>query len=151
MSRLLVCPPEYFQIDYEINPWMRGNERGAGSARGQPMAGVDDGCSSRMSARGLQRMHPVEGLPDLVFTANAGVVVGRRALVSRFRYPERQREEVYFARWFRGQGYEVLTLEKTHYFRRSRRPVGISGYLVRRISSANRHPIVPDLKRTLSA
>ena len=23
MSRLLVCSPEYFQIDYEINPWMR--------------------------------------------------------------------------------------------------------------------------------
>ncbi|HAP39980.1 MAG TPA: amidinotransferase, partial [Nitrospira sp.] len=65
---------------------------------------------------GIACMHPVEGLPDLVFTANAGVVVGRRALVSRFRYPERQREEVYFEQWFRGQGYEVLTLEKTHYF-----------------------------------
>ena len=23
MSRLLVCPPDYFSIDYEINPWMR--------------------------------------------------------------------------------------------------------------------------------
>ena len=23
MSRLLVCAPDYFRIDYEINPWMR--------------------------------------------------------------------------------------------------------------------------------
>ena len=23
MSRLLVCPPDYFGIEYEINPWMR--------------------------------------------------------------------------------------------------------------------------------
>ena len=23
MSRLLVCPPDYFRIEYEINPWMR--------------------------------------------------------------------------------------------------------------------------------
>ena len=23
MSRLLVCPPDYFDIEYEINPWMR--------------------------------------------------------------------------------------------------------------------------------
>ena len=23
MSRLLVCPPDFFSIDYEINPWMR--------------------------------------------------------------------------------------------------------------------------------
>ena len=53
---------------------------------------------------------------DLVFTANAGVVVGRRALVSRFRYPERQREEAHFARWFGERGYEVLTLDPSLYF-----------------------------------
>jgi N-dimethylarginine dimethylaminohydrolase len=51
-----------------------------------------------------------------VFTANAGVVVGRRALVSRFRFPERQREEMYFEQWFRAQGFDVLTLDKTSYF-----------------------------------
>ncbi|HAN49243.1 MAG TPA: amidinotransferase, partial [Nitrospira sp.] len=32
MSRLLVCPPDYFQIDYEINPWMR-RENGVDPAR----------------------------------------------------------------------------------------------------------------------
>ena len=65
---------------------------------------------------GIELMRAVEGLPDMVFTANAGVVVGRRALVSRFRHPERQREEDYFERWFREQGYEVLALDKTLYF-----------------------------------
>jgi N-Dimethylarginine dimethylaminohydrolase len=64
----------------------------------------------------LDRMKPVPGLPDLVFTANAGVVVGNKAVPSRFRYPERQREEAYFEDWFRGQGYEVVTLDSGHFF-----------------------------------
>ncbi|MDR4475161.1 MAG: arginine deiminase-related protein [Nitrospira sp.] len=115
MSRLLVCPPEYFQIDYEINPWMRRTNAVLASRAVSQWQALMRVLEQDVGA-GIARMHPVEGLPDLVFTANAGVVVGRRALVSRFRYPERQREEVYFEQWFRGQGYEVLTLEKTHYF-----------------------------------
>ena len=115
MSRLLVCLPDYFQIDYEINPWMR-RENAVDPARavGQ-WQGLMEVLEKEIGA-GLERMKPVQGLPDLVFTANAGVVVGRRALVSRFRYPERQREEVHFAQWFREHGYEVLTLDETLYF-----------------------------------
>ncbi|WHZ23422.1 MAG: NG,NG-dimethylarginine dimethylaminohydrolase 1 [Nitrospira sp.] len=115
MSRLLVCPPDYFQIDYEINPWMRrANAVDPVRAVGQWQALMK--VLEQDVGAGLERMQPVQGLPDLVFTANAGVVAGRRALVSRFRYPERQREEAHFERWFREQGYEVLTLDKTLYF-----------------------------------
>jgi N-dimethylarginine dimethylaminohydrolase len=115
MSRLLVCSPDYFQIDYEINPWMRrANAVDPVRAVGQWQALMT--VLERDVGAALERMQPVQGLPDLVFTANAGVVAGRRALVSRFRYPERQREEAYFERWFREQGYEVLTLDKTVYF-----------------------------------
>lgn len=112
MSRLLVCPPDYFRIDYEINPWMqRANAVDPARAVEQWQALMT--VLERDVGAALERMQPIEGLPDLVFTANAGVVAGRRALVSRFRYPERQREEAYFERWFREQGYEVLTLDKT--------------------------------------
>lgn len=115
MSRLLVCSPDYFRIDYEINPWMRrANPVDQGRALGQWQALME--VLEHDVGAGLERMQPIEGLPDLVFTANAGVVVGRRAVVSRFRYPERQREEMHFERWFREQGYEVLTLDKTLYF-----------------------------------
>jgi N-dimethylarginine dimethylaminohydrolase len=61
-------------------------------------------------------MAPVPGLPDLVFTANAGAVAGRRAVPSRFRYPERQREEAHFEGWFRDHGYDVVTLDPDLYF-----------------------------------
>jgi N-dimethylarginine dimethylaminohydrolase len=95
MSRLLVCPPDYFSIEYEINPWMRrSNAVDAERALRQwhhLMHVLEQGVGAV-----LERMKPVPGLPDLVFTANAGIVVGDKAVPSRFRYPERQKEEAYF-------------------------------------------------------
>jgi arginine dihydrolase len=115
MSRLLVCPPDYFQIDYEINPWMRrANTVDPGRAVTQWQTLMQ--VLAQDVGAGLEGMRPVEGLPDMVFTANAGIVVGRRALISRFRHPERQREEVHFEQWFRQHRYEVVALDKTVYF-----------------------------------
>ena len=115
MSRLLVCPPDYFSIDYEINPWMRKvNGVNPEAAVGQ-WRRLMEVLEHEVGAV-LERMTPVRGLPDLVFTANAGVVVGRKAVPSRFRYPERQREEAHFEGWFRDHGYEILTLESDIHF-----------------------------------
>ena len=46
-------------------------------------------------------MPPVKGLPDLVFTANAAVVMDGIALVANFRCPERQPESAHYERAFR--------------------------------------------------
>jgi len=115
MSRLLVCPPDYFGIEYEINPWMHRsncvNRERAVQQWCQLMRVLEEEIGAA-----LARMKPVPSLPDLVFTANAGIVVGRTAVVSHFRYPERQREEAQFEDWFRLNGYNIRTLEREHYF-----------------------------------
>jgi len=115
MSRLLVCPPTYFGIEYEINPWMRLHN-GVNHQRAVSQWETLMVVFERELGLGLERMTPVPSLPDLVFTANAGIVVGRKAVVSRFRYPERQREEAHFEDWFRGHGYDVTTGESGLYF-----------------------------------
>lgn len=115
MSRLLVCPPDYFAVDYEINPWMhRSNvvNRERAVAQWHRLVQVLE----RELGVTLERMKPVPGLPDLVFTANAGVVFDGKAVPSRFRYPERRREEIYFEAWFREHGYDVTTLDEGLYF-----------------------------------
>ncbi len=115
MSRLLVCPPDFFGIEYEINPWMRLNNRvdhGRAVSQWQTLMRIFEQDLGIV----LERMIPIPGLPDLVFTANAGLVVGHTAVVSHFRYPERQREEAHFEHWFRQQGYEVMTLEADRHF-----------------------------------
>ncbi|MCP9440197.1 MAG: arginine deiminase-related protein [Nitrospira sp.] len=115
MTRLLVCPPDFFGIEYEINPWMRLNNQ-VNHERAILQWNSLMAVFEKDIGVVLERMTPVPGLPDLVFTANAGIVVGRTAVVSRFRHPERQREEAYFENWFRDHGYEILTLEPGLFF-----------------------------------
>lgn len=103
-ARILMCAPDHFEVSYSINPWMD-------PALWAKEAGTL-GENARREWRGLHRrlkklganielVPPVAGLPDLVFTANAAVVMDGVALVARFRYAERQPEEAQYERAFR--------------------------------------------------
>lgn len=112
--RILMCPPDYFGIEYEINPWM--NVRVASDAersRAQWSALV---ATLRELGASVEVMEPVAGLPDLVFTANAGLVFGRTFICSRFRYQVRQGEARHFASWAGVHGFEVVHLPEGHHF-----------------------------------
>ena len=63
----------------------------------------------------VEVMAPREGLPDLVFTANAGLVVGDTFYSARFRHPERARESPAFDAWFAEHGFKVVHLPDTMY------------------------------------
>ncbi|MCI0483977.1 MAG: arginine deiminase-related protein [candidate division NC10 bacterium] len=60
----------------------------------------------------IKLVRPVKGLPDLIFTANAGLVAGRMFIRTNFRHPERRGEEAIFERYFRQRGYRVVTLPR---------------------------------------
>jgi N-dimethylarginine dimethylaminohydrolase len=106
MSRtFLMCPPEYFDVAYVINPWMQGNMRNIDNRLAKAQwRGLYDRVSHHARVR---LMHPEPSSPDMVFTANAGLVLERNFLVSRFRHLERQSEEPYFAEWFVEHGFAV--------------------------------------------
>jgi N-dimethylarginine dimethylaminohydrolase len=127
MSRLLVCPPDFFGIEYEINPWMRLSNRVDHDRAVQQWHELIRVLEQEVGVA-LERMSPLPGLPDLVFTANAGVVVGRTAVVSRFRYPERRREEAHFEQWFGEHGYDVMTTEEGLYFEGAGDLLGFPNY-----------------------
>ena len=106
----LMCPPEFFDVSYIINPWMHGNVRKIDNALAkQQWRALYDILTDHATVR---LVHPEPGSPDMVFTANAGLVKGKRFLVSRFRYPERQYEEPYFADWFLDRGYDVSLMPR---------------------------------------
>jgi len=106
----LMCPPEYFNVAYVINPWMHGNlKRIDNAVARQQWRALYDAITDRATVR---LVHPQPGSPDMVFTANAGLVKGRKFVASRFRYPERQYEEPYFADWFMDRGYEVSRMPR---------------------------------------
>ena len=105
-----MCSPEYFNVAYIINPWMHGNLRRIDNAVAkQQWRALYDVLTDHASVR---LVLPQPSSPDMVFTANAGLVKDRRFIVSRFRYPERQYEEPYFADWFQDRGYEVSLMPR---------------------------------------
>src|SRR5580658_4954624 len=112
--RILMCSPDYYGIEYEINPWM---SRSRGST---PAKALEQWRALVAILRGLgvqvELMTPQKGLPDLVFTANAGLVFGTRFFSSRFRHEVRARETPFFDAWFEGHGFAVEHLPDGMFF-----------------------------------
>jgi N-dimethylarginine dimethylaminohydrolase len=101
--RFLMCRPEHYTVSYAINPWM-DPARWARDARAHRAAVHEwDALYHKLIELGaaVELVPPAQGVPDLVFTANAAVVLDRRALLARFRHEERRREEPHFEAAFR--------------------------------------------------
>src|SRR5262245_23313262 len=102
-ARFLMCRPEHFAVSYTINPWMNpkrwARDAGAHAAAEREWTTLHRKLVELGAA--VELVPPAAGLPDLVFTANAAVVLDRQALLARFRHPERQREEGPFEAAFR--------------------------------------------------
>jgi len=109
--RILMCAPHHYDVDYVINPWMEGNIHR--SSREQAQAQWDQLYQVLKNYATVDLVESQPGWPDMVFTANAGLVLGDTVVLSRFFHPERQGEEPYFHQWFADQGYTVHTLPKS--------------------------------------
>lgn len=112
----LMCPPDYFGVFYEINPWMHPENAADRDLAQEQWHNLV--ANLRRAGATVKTMEPVQALPDIVFTANAGLVDGRRFIPSRFKYPERQPEVIYNNEWFRSHGFEIteFSSDPNHYF-----------------------------------
>jgi N-dimethylarginine dimethylaminohydrolase len=102
---ILMCPPDHYGIEYEINPWMN-RARQSDEALAREQWRDLHALLVRLGAD-IQLMPAVRGLPDLVFTANAGLIWHNVAFVARFRHPARQGETPVDDAWFRECGFET--------------------------------------------
>lgn len=106
MKQVLMCPPTYFNVTYDINPWMTANVNHVNNQDAVDQWNVL--YAMIRSAAQIRLVPPIPNLPDMVFTANAGFQFNNKNIIlSRFRHPERQGEEGYFADWFEANGYTV--------------------------------------------
>jgi N-dimethylarginine dimethylaminohydrolase len=103
--RYLMCPPNYFGVLYEINPWMHQEVKVDPERAGAQWDGLVAAITEAGATVDFQ--NPAEGLPDLVFTANAGIVNGTQFVPSRFRHAERQGETPHDIAWFAEHGFEI--------------------------------------------
>jgi N-dimethylarginine dimethylaminohydrolase len=109
-----MCPPDYYGIHYEINPWMDLAQQAEHAIATDQWTRLYNYIQDAGAVVSL--LEPVEGLPDLVFTANAAMIFERRALISRFRHRQRQGEEPYNRRWFAEHGFEVVDVPENFSF-----------------------------------
>jgi len=111
----LMTDPGCFDVSYRINPWM--DPKGWTPAHAAAACAGSAALRAALIASGahVETIEAVKGLPDLVFPANAAVVLDGKVLLARFRHPERQGEEPVFRSVFqrlktRGLVHEIVDL-----------------------------------------
>ena len=114
-----MCPPDHYGIEYEINPWMdraRQADRAVAAQQWRQLKAILEEAGAQ-----IHTMQPVEGLPDLVFTANAALIYGdasggKLAVLANFLHPQRQGETEHDERWFRDHGFAIERLPEQFAF-----------------------------------
>lgn len=102
---ILMCPPDYYGIEYEINPWMsrqRQSDRQIAIRQWSALKQLLEEAGAR-----IELLLPAPSLPDLVFTANAALIYRGIAIMARFRYPQRQAEVPHDEKWLAAAGFEI--------------------------------------------
>ena len=106
--RYLMCEPRYFKVEYSINPWMdpaRPLDQALALAQWNTIVSTYESLGHR-----VDRIAPVDGLPDMVFAANSGTVVGGKVLGARFRAPQRAPEADHYRHWFLSHGFRDVVM-----------------------------------------
>lgn len=114
MLKVLLCPPDYFDVVDQKNPYMSREtpvDRVKARSQWENLCCVlqQNGCE-------VETISAIDGLEDMVFAANqifAGEKTGYGKFVvpSRMKYASRHREVSYFADWFRARQYRVIDLD----------------------------------------
>lgn len=107
--KVLMCRPDYFDVVYEINPWMDIKNRPDKQKSLKEWQAVYN--LYQKLGIDIELIDQAPNQPDMVFTANGGMVWDKKFISGNFRYKERKGEEKYFQQWFKDHGYEVVELK----------------------------------------
>ena len=102
----LMCSPDYFTVQYTINPWMNPDDPvdlQLARQQWEQLKAAYEGLGHT-----VKTIEPEPGLPDMVFAANGATVIGGTVLGAKFKHPERHHEGAAYMDWFRRNGYKVV-------------------------------------------
>jgi N-dimethylarginine dimethylaminohydrolase len=108
----LMCPPDYFDIDYSINPWMDKKNKANGDKTKQWRNLKKELENAGAS---IKLIEPKKGWPDMVYL-DVGIVYKNYFIPSNFRFPERQGERKYDIAWFRKNKFKIIEISKEYLF-----------------------------------
>lgn len=113
IKKVLLCSPKYFQIHYQINPWMGNKQIDRSQAQKQWLR-----LNKLYQQLGIQiiTINAQPNLPDMVFTADQGLVKNNSVIMANFRFRQRRPETKIYQDWFKKYGFNLLFLPKSLYF-----------------------------------
>lgn len=109
---ILMCRPEFFTVDYRINPWMHPEVPTDTELAVSQWQVLYD--TYRELGINVELIDPIEGLPDMVYAANGGFVIDNIAYGAKFRYEERVPEGPAYMQWFGDNGFDVRVPQHTN-------------------------------------
>src|SRR5579875_88387 len=99
----LMCPPEWYGVDYVLNPWMAGNvhrsSRDLAFAQWKGIHNVLRGVAD------VRLLHPEPGCPDMVFLGHGALIHHGVAALSSFSPTQRRAESVFLKQWLLNEGF----------------------------------------------
>jgi N-dimethylarginine dimethylaminohydrolase len=118
----VMTPPQFFAVDYAINPWMDTDTPVDVSVAVAQWKHLRD-TYLRLGHK-VDLVAPVPALPDMVYAANGGLILNGAAVVARFKYPQRQHESTAYADWMRSHGYTPVQTQHVNEGQGDLLPVG---------------------------
>ncbi len=99
----LMCPPQWYGVDYVINPWMAGNLHG--SSRDLAFTQWKALYNALRAVADVRLLHPEEGSPDMVFLAHGALVHHGVAALASFSHRQRRSETGHLRAWMHDHGF----------------------------------------------
>jgi len=110
-----MCPPDYYEVAYEINPWMSVKRTVDPKKAKRQWEDYHHLLSVKLKVK-VELLRPVPHLPDLVFTANGGLAHGQIFFRANFRHQERQPEAAFFEDWFQKKDWKIKKIPPVLHF-----------------------------------
>lgn len=110
-KRILMCSPDFFLVEYEINPWMDTKNQVDPKLAKKQWQELYHVYTEKLGWD-VELIKPVKSLPDMVFTANGALVIDGKVALPTFRAPDRQPETAHFKKWFEDNGYSEFITPK---------------------------------------
>jgi N-dimethylarginine dimethylaminohydrolase len=122
IRRYAMTSPQFFAVDYAINPWMDTDNPVDTAVAVAQWEHLRD--TYLRLGHVIDLVAPVPGLPDMVYAANGGLILNGTAVVARFKYLQRQHESIAYSDWMRSQGYTPMQTQHVNEGQGDLLPVG---------------------------
>ncbi len=113
-KKILMCNPKNFEIKYDINPWMQNIDKVDNKLADTQWNSLLK-LYQKLNIK-VEQIKAEPDLPDMVFTANAGLVYKNMFFPSNFRFKERKPERARFVDWFEKSSYKVIDIPQSIIF-----------------------------------